>query len=129
VQVAATFQSIPGNPIQANYVATNAQIAPSLGRNLSTGPNGTATINIVTPGSMLTDRVNQLDLRASRNFAVGSGGGKKLRFKGIVDVYNATNASPVISLNNTYGTNGAAWLTPLQILAGRLYKVAAQFDF
>ena len=25
---------LPGPPIQANYVATNAQIAPSLGRNL-----------------------------------------------------------------------------------------------
>jgi hypothetical protein len=128
VQVAATFQSIPGNSIQATYVATNAQIAPSLGRNLAVGPNGTATINVVMPGSMLTDRVNQLDLRLSRLF-VFNAGSTRIKMKGIFDVYNLANVSPVLVVNNTYGTNGASWLSPLQILAGRLFKVAAQFDF
>jgi hypothetical protein len=128
VQVAATFQSIPGNSIQAQYVATNAQIAPSLGRNLAVGPNGTATVNIVPPGSMLTDRVNQLDLRVSRPF-VFKAGAKLMKMKGIFDIYNLANVSPVLVVNNTYGTRGAAWLSPLQILAGRLFKVAAQVDF
>src|SRR5262249_49939978 len=34
-EVSAVFQNLPGIPISANYVATNAQVAPSLGRNLS----------------------------------------------------------------------------------------------
>jgi len=124
LQVAATVQSIPGNPIQANYVVRNAQIAPSLGRNLSTGANGTVTVNVVQPGSLLSDRVKQLDLRLSRAFKTRS-----VRIKGMFDVYNAMNANPVIAWNNTYGTNGSAWLQPLQILTGRLVKFSAQLDF
>ena len=50
IQVAATFQSIPGNPISALYVARNADIRPSLGRDLSSGPNGTVPVNVVAPG-------------------------------------------------------------------------------
>jgi hypothetical protein len=124
VQVAATFQSIPGNAIQSNYVARNAQIAPSLGRSLSSGLNGTVTVNVVEPGAMLTDRVNQLDLRLARTFRVGQS-----RIKGMVDVYNTTNANPVLVVNNTYGTTGTAWLQPLQILASRMVKFSVQLDF
>ena len=32
VLIAATLQSFPGQEILANYVASNAQVAPSLGR-------------------------------------------------------------------------------------------------
>ena len=35
VQISGTFQSIPGPDIVANYLATNAVVAPSLGRNLA----------------------------------------------------------------------------------------------
>jgi uncharacterized protein (DUF736 family) len=37
--------------VQALYVATNAEIVPSLGRNLAAGPNGTVVVNVVEPGS------------------------------------------------------------------------------
>src|SRR5262245_59131153 len=33
--VSGILQNLPGTPIGANYTATNAQIAPSLGRNLA----------------------------------------------------------------------------------------------
>src|SRR5262249_32066614 len=42
IQVAATFQNLPGTPQSAQYVASNAEIAPSLGRNLSDCPPSVA---------------------------------------------------------------------------------------
>lgn len=124
IQVAATFQSVPGNPIAAQYVARNADIAPSLGRNLSAGPNGTITLNVVEPGTLLTDRVNQLDLRAARSFRAA---GTNVRV--MVDLYNALNANPVTALNSTYGTTGATWLQPLQILSSRVLRFSVQANF
>ena len=41
VQLSATYQGLPGPNILANATFTNAQIAPSLGRPLSSGANGT----------------------------------------------------------------------------------------
>ena len=62
VQVGATFRSDQGGALAANYTATNASIAPSLGRNLSNNaPN--VTVNLIAPGTVYGDRVNALDLR------------------------------------------------------------------
>src|SRR5262249_253788 len=71
MQVSAALQSIPGNALSANYVATNAVISPSLGRNLSSGTSGTVTINLVEPGTLYGPRLNQLDLRAIKAIRVG----------------------------------------------------------
>jgi hypothetical protein len=119
VDVAATFQSLPGPTIAANYVATNAELQPSLGRPLSGGAQN-ATINIVTPGTLYGDRINSLDLRFS----------KLLRFQQTrtavnFDLYNAFNGSDVLMLNNSY----ARWQVPLGILNARLFKMSVQFDF
>jgi hypothetical protein len=124
LRFAATFQSVPGPQVSANYVATNAVIAPSLGRNLSSGANGTATINLVAPGTMYGERMNQFDIRFARTFEVGFG-----RLSGMIDVYNALNSNDVLTFNNTYGTNGAAWLVPQAILQGRLVKFSAHWLF
>jgi len=42
------------------------------------------------------------------------------------DVYNALNASPILSVNNSFG---AAWRTPTQILSGRTLKFGAKMNF
>ena len=123
-QVSGTFQSIPGNTVFANYVATNAVIRPSLGRNLSAGATANVTVNIVPPGTMFLDRVNQFDLRAARDFRFGG-----TRVRGMIDLYNVFNANTVVTANPSYGTTGATWLVPQVIMPGRLIKFAAQLNF
>jgi hypothetical protein len=122
LQASAAFQSLPGPQILATETVTNAQIAPSLGRNLSAGVNGTATVSLIPPGTMYGDRLNQLDVRATKSFRVGS----RLRLQGMVDLYNVLNSSPVLSQNNTYGP---AWQTPTLILQPRLVKFSVQMSF
>ncbi len=122
VQLAATFQSLPGPQITAARTYTNAEIAPSLGRNLATGANGTASVQLIQPGTVYEERLYQLDFRASKVFPFGS----SRRIQGNVDLYNATNSSSILSVNNTYGAN---WQRPTSILQGRLLKFSVQVDF
>jgi Carboxypeptidase regulatory-like domain len=119
IQTAATIQSLAGPQISATYSINNAIAAPSLGRNLS---EGTVTVDLVPPGTLYGDRLNQLDFRVSKIFKFGAKG----RIQGNVDLYNMLNANPVLALNTTYGS---AWERPLQILEGRLLKFSAQLDF
>ena len=120
-QSSATLQNLPGIPYLASYVATNAEIAPSLGRNLAAGARGTATIDLIPPGTAYEDRITQMDFRLSRTFTFG-----RARAQGMFDIYNLFNSSPILSANGRYGS---AWLVPTQILAGRLFKFGAQIDF
>jgi len=119
VQVSGTVQSIPGVPITAQYEMTSAQIRSFLGRAPASG--GTTTIDLMPSGTLFTDRLLQLDVRAAKNFRV-----HRLRVRGMFDVYNALNSNTVLSLNTTYGAN---WQRPLWVLPGRLAKLAAQVDF
>jgi hypothetical protein len=119
VQLTATIQSVPGPQIVANYVATNAVVAPRLGRNLS-GSAANMTVNIVEPGTSYGERMNQLDFRFAKIFNIH---GKKASAS--VDLYNALNASPVLTLNNAYAT----WLRPQSTLNPRFAKFIVQFDF
>ncbi|HKH74723.1 MAG TPA: carboxypeptidase regulatory-like domain-containing protein [Vicinamibacterales bacterium] len=119
VLVSATFQSLPGPQVTANYVAANASIAPTLGRPLSGGAQN-ATINIVEPGTLYGERLNQLDMRLARPIRLGP---TKLSVN--FDIYNTFNANAVTSQNNNY----AAWQVPLSILDGRLFKFSVQYDF
>ena len=66
VQLSATLQSKPGAMLAANYAVPNAAVAPSLGRNLSgNAPN--VTVNLVAPGTMYGDRINELDVRVGQD--------------------------------------------------------------
>jgi hypothetical protein len=119
VNLAATVQSSPGAIITANYVATNAQVQPSLGRPLSGGA-ANVTVNLVEPGTLFGDRLTQFDMRFSRPFRFGA-----RRLTANLDIYNALNANPIIQYNNNY----AVWQTPQRIMEARLFKVSGQFDF
>lgn len=118
-QGAANFQSLPGAPIAATWSASNAVIAPGLGRNLSSGT--ARNIELLAPNSVFERRINQLDLRLSKTVKVGA-----LRIQGQFDCYNALNANPVLSMNTTFGPS---WLTPTQVLDARIFKVGVQMEF
>jgi hypothetical protein len=121
VQLSATFQSIPGPQIVATAVVPSTQIASSLGRNLSAGANSTATVQLVAPGTLYGDRLNQVDLRVTKMVRVN-----RTRVRGMFDLYNLLNASPVLALNQRYGP---AWQQPYITLPGRFMKFGVQMDF
>ena len=114
------FQNLSGPSYDANYSATNADIAPSLGRNLA-GNVQAVTIPLVPPQTLFEDRVSRLDLRLSKVFTVGRFG-----VRGNVDAYNVLNANSVRSVLSTYG---ARWRTPTQILDPRLVEVGGTISF
>jgi hypothetical protein len=121
LQVSSTFQSKPGAMLAANYAAPNSVVAPSLGRNLSgNAPN--VTVNVVAPGSMYGDRVNQLDVRFGKVLKYG-----RSRTLIALDVYNLLNSSAVLTYNNTYVPNGP-WLQPLTFLTPRFFKLTAEIE-
>jgi hypothetical protein len=121
VQLSAVYQSIPGIPVVANYVATNAEVQPTLGRPLS-GSASTVTINnVVPPQTMFEKRLNQIDFRLIRNFQVGH-----TRIQGMFDIYNALNTAAILSEITTYG---ATWQKPSAILDARIFKVGMQMNF
>jgi hypothetical protein len=120
VQVSAALQSLPGPPIQANYNAPNAEVAPSLGRNLAGGARN-VRVNLIEPGTMYGERMNQLDIRVAKVLRFGSS-----RTQVGIDLYNVLNSNAVLSQNNTYGP---VWLQPNSILLARFVKVGVQFDF
>jgi hypothetical protein len=119
VLVSGTFRSVPGPEVLGNFVATNAVVTPSLGRVLSGGA-ANLPVNVVEPGSIYGDRLNQVDLRF----------GKILRFGRTktainLDVYNVFNANTVLTVNNAFAT----WQRPTSILLARFAKVGVQIDF
>ena len=118
VQVASTFRSDQGGQLSANYVASQANT--TLGRPFA-GGSTTVTVNLIEPGTLYGDRVNQFDLRI----------GKILRFGGAranlaVDIYNLFNSNPVLTYNESFTST---WLRPNSVLQPRFAKVSAQIDF
>jgi hypothetical protein len=119
VLVSVAYQGVPGVPVLANYIASNAVTFPSLGRLLA-GNNPNIQAGIVEPGAMYGERLHQLDLRF----------GKILRYSRTrtqlnVDLYNALNASTILAQSNAF----ANWQTPQRILTARFVKFSVQFDF
>ncbi len=126
LQMSWTYQNLQGTPVLANLVYTNAQIAPSLGRNLGQCGtrlpcNGTATVSLMEPGTAFEDRYNQLDLRLTKTVRFG-----RARLQGMADAYNVFNGSAIINRVNTYGPT---WGRPTSIQLGRMFKLGTQLDW
>ena len=126
LQVSATYQNLQGIPILADLVYTNAQIAPSLGRNLgacrgAATCNATATVSLIEPGTEFEGRYNQLDLRLTKTIRLG-----QMRLQGMADAYNVLNASTIVGRVNAYGPR---WGRPTNVQLGRIVKFGAQLDW
>jgi hypothetical protein len=128
--VSGVFQNSSGPNILANYPATNAVIAPSLGRNLSACGaaavcTAVSTVPIIPAQSMFSGRVTQLDLRLTKRFRLANG----VQFDANFDAYNVLNSSDIISVVSTYGP---IWTQPSglnAILEGRLLQFSGRFTF
>lgn len=116
VQVSGTFQSVPGALLEANYNLFSG--ASTLGRGFSLGPF--RTVNLVEPGSLRMERINQVDARVSKIFRL-----RNTRTNVNFDVYNVFNANTITGENFAYDV----WRQPQYILPSRFFKVSAQFDF
>ena len=116
VQVSGTLQNLPGALVESN---ANYGVIPGVA-----GPGPFVpfkTFQIVEPGELFVERLNQLDFRVAKVFRVG-GTRTNLNF----DFYNVLNANSVIGENFAYGTT---WRQPTSILIPRLFKIGVQFDF
>jgi hypothetical protein len=138
VQVSTSFQFKPGTlgiggndsatnglSIAANYNAANTAIQQSLGR-LPTGglANGNTSVNLLLPGQVYGDRVNQVDLRLAKVLRVG-----RTRTQVGVDWYNIFNANPGLTYDQVYTGTGTTWLRPTTILLPRFARFNATFNF
>jgi hypothetical protein len=122
VQLSTVFQSRPGAMLAANYAAPNSAVASSLGRDLSgSAPN--VTVNLIAPGSMYGDRVQELDVRIGKRLTFG-------RSHALVslDVYNVMNENAVLAYNTTFVPQGT-WLQPLTIQTPRFFRITAEIEF
>ena len=122
VLVSATIRSDQGSQLAANYVVTSAQAQQTLGRPLA-GNTPSVTVNLLEPGTMWGDRINEFDVRVAKILRFG-----RTRTNVGVDIYNLLNASPVLTYNQAF-TPGGRWLVPTSVLAARFAKISASIDF
>jgi hypothetical protein len=122
VMTSATYQNASGPAITSTWAATNAAIAPGLGRSLSAGATATKTVGLIQPDSLWGERLHQIDMRVSKRFALRN----SVRFAVNADLFNVTNSNWIFRYTANFGPN---FLRPAQVLSPRLFKISGQFDF
>jgi hypothetical protein len=123
VLVSGTFRSDQGANLAANMAFTAAQT--TIGRPFANNaPN--VTVNLIEPGTLYGDRVNEIDLRFAKILRFG-----RTRTNVGFDVYNVTNSAPILTYNQTFAPAAARnpWLTPNSVLQPRFWKFSVQLDF
>lgn len=128
LQLSGTFQSNPGNPVNAQ--ASGVRTAPEAGLQVLYNVTPTilpgltqpqVTLNLIDPGTKYLDRINQLDVRVGKRLTMG-----KVTLDGNLDVFNLLNTNVVMRVTETYGT---ALDRPLEIPQGRLFRVSLMTRF
>ena len=128
VHLSGVLINVNGTPLAASYVATNTEIAQTLGRNL--GRCGTAAVcnathvvsNIMEPNTLREPRRTQADFRVSKVVQLP----RDVRVRLNADVYNLFNADTILGFNTRFGRS---WLNASTVLSGRLFKLGVQLDF
>jgi hypothetical protein len=117
VNVGWNFTMRPGASIAASYTVTGV---------VSAGGTGNFQINLIEPGTVFLDYINQLDVRFARSFRMG-----KYRLQGLVDIYNALNAGSVTTVSQVFGLNPATntWLRPQSIQTSRYIRFGGELRF
>jgi hypothetical protein len=118
----------PGNSASQGCVV-GARVVPA-GIN-----SGTFTVPLDAPGTLLTPRVNQLDLSFSKRITV-----RGIKFDPKIDIFNALNSADYFTARSTAFTpvasaaqatglqgtgSGGTYLQPGSILQGRLVRIGA----
>ena len=93
LRVSGVFQSVPGAERSITYQVTRA-VLPQL-------TQASVNVQLNEPGSEFNDRRNQLDLTLSRSFRYGRG----VDVRPELALFNALNASTVLTQTNTFGPN------------------------
>jgi Carboxypeptidase regulatory-like domain len=130
VQLSGTFRSDQGAPLAANFAyagTAGSAVAASLGRPLSNAaPN--VTVNLIAPGVLYGDRVNEVDVRFAKILKFG-----RTRTNVGIDLYNIINSAAVLSYNQNFNTTvlsgPGSWLQPTSVLQPRFVKISATIDF
>ena len=122
------MRSDQGGALAANWAAPNSATV-GLNRPFAGVAGNTITVNLIEPGTLYGDRVNQFDLRFAKILRFG-----RTRTNVGFDIYNVTNSAPVLTYNQTFvlptATNPTgSWLTPTSVLQPRFVKFSAQIDF
>jgi len=128
VLVAGTFRSDQGGALAANWAAPNSSTV-GLNRPFAGVAGNTITVNLIEPGTLYGDRVNQVDLRFAKILRFG-----RTRTNVGFDIYNVLNSAPVLTYNQNFVLPTAtsptgSWLTPTSVLQPRFVKFSAQIDF
>jgi hypothetical protein len=85
------------------------------------GQTQSVTVNLVSPGARMVDRWNQLDLSLQKTVKIHN-----VELQGMFQLFNVTNANSVLNENTSYGPRLGQ---PLEILAGRVPRLALQVKF
>jgi hypothetical protein len=130
VQISGTWQNLPGALVQAN--ANFTALPPGIIPGAISGAYPFIpfkAVQIVEPGSLFVERLNQIDLRLSKILRYA-----RTRTAINFDFFNVTNSNSITGANFAYsstipGPGRPGWLSPTTILTPRLFKISAQVDF
>ena len=121
VLFSATIQSTP-NASTGPTDTTVGSNGTSLGATF-TNATGTATYNLIQPGTFYGPRINLVNLRAAKVLTFGHS-----KATAGVDLFNLFNSNTGLSFQQNYG-NGTGYLAPTTIQTPRFLRLNVTLEF